>query len=85
MLYPNAGTVNIVFAIPASTAPDLDAAFPGFDPVTQTWGITLASPLPAITAPDLDRRLHAGESSPFHSVTRSTSRHKTISSRLTLR
>ena len=40
---------DIVFNIPASTAPDLNVPVAGFDPVTQTWQITLNSPLPAIT------------------------------------
>ena len=58
--------MNIVFAIPASTALDLDAAFPGFDPVTQTWGITLASPLPAITRPiSIDGYTQANVPVPF--------------------
>ena len=42
---------DIVFNIPASTAPELNVPVPGFDPVTQTWQITLNSPLPAITHP----------------------------------
>ncbi len=42
---------DIVFDIPASTAPDLDVPVPGFDPVYQTWTITLDSALPAITHP----------------------------------
>ena len=46
---PNPGVDNIVFDIPASTAPNLNVPVPGFDPITQTWTITLASPLPAIT------------------------------------
>ena len=40
---------DIVFNIPASTAPLLDVPVPGFDPGTQTWRIKLHSPLPAIT------------------------------------
>jgi len=44
-------TANIEFEIPASTAADLDVPVPGFDPATQDWTITLASPLPAITRP----------------------------------
>src|SRR5208337_3113600 len=40
---------DIVFNIPASTAPLLDDPVSGFDPVTQTWRITLQSPLPKIT------------------------------------
>jgi hypothetical protein len=40
---------DIVFKIPASTAPLLDVPVPGFDPGTQTWRITLQSPLPKIT------------------------------------
>jgi hypothetical protein len=41
--------VDIVFNIPASTAPLLDVPVPGFDPGTQTWRIQLATPLPPIT------------------------------------
>ena len=48
---PKAGVDNIVFEIPASTAANLNVPVPGFDPITQTWQITLASPLPAITHP----------------------------------
>ncbi len=40
---------DIVFNIPASTAPLLDVPVPGFDPGTQTWRIKLLTPLPAIT------------------------------------
>ena len=40
---------DIVFDIPASTAPDLNVPVEGFDPITQTWQITLNSPLPTIT------------------------------------
>jgi titin len=43
------GASDIVFDIPASTAADLAEPVPGFDPTTQDWTITLASPLPAIT------------------------------------
>jgi hypothetical protein len=46
---PNAGVDNIVFDIPASTVPDLNMRVSGFDPATQTWMITLNSPLPEIT------------------------------------
>ncbi len=42
---------DIVFNIPASTAPELNVPVPGFDPVNQTWTITLNSPLPVITHP----------------------------------
>src|SRR3954451_7453949 len=45
----NPGPDNIQFAIPASTAPQLDVPVPGFDPITQTWRIKPASPLPPIT------------------------------------
>ncbi|MGO8902318.1 MAG: beta strand repeat-containing protein, partial [Isosphaeraceae bacterium] len=44
------GTSEIDFNIPASTAPNLDVPVPGFDPVNQTWTITLDSPLPTITS-----------------------------------
>ena len=40
---------DIVFNIPASSAQNLNAPVPGFDPITQTWKITLNSPLPMIT------------------------------------
>jgi hypothetical protein len=40
---------DIAFDIPASTAPLLNVPIPGFDPGTQTWKITLSSPLPPIT------------------------------------
>jgi hypothetical protein len=46
---PSPGTDNIVFAIPASTAPDLNVPVPGFDPSTQDWTISLAGALPVIT------------------------------------
>jgi Calx-beta domain len=53
ILMANAAPANspatIQFAIPASTAPDLDVPVSGFDPTTQTWRIALDSPLPAIT------------------------------------
>ncbi len=45
----NRGVDNIVFEIPASTAPDLNVPVSGFDPGTQTWTISLDSPLPEIT------------------------------------
>ena len=50
-LSPNSPSTDIVFNIPASTAPNLDVPVPGFDPSTQDWTITLSSPLPAITSP----------------------------------
>ena len=40
---------DIEFAIPASTAPELNVPVSGFNPNTQTWTITLNSALPAIT------------------------------------
>ncbi len=46
---PNPATYNIVFDIPASTAPNLNVPFGNFDPITQTWPITLNQPLPTIT------------------------------------
>ncbi len=45
---PAPGTDAIVFGIPASTAPELNVPVPGFDPSTQDWTISLASPLPVI-------------------------------------
>src|SRR5271166_6687844 len=45
----NPNPFDIVFNIPASTAPNLNVPVPGFDPVTQVWQITLNSPLPPIT------------------------------------
>ena len=46
---PNPGVDNIVFAIPASTAANLNVPVAGFDPIDQTWTITLQSALPVIT------------------------------------
>ncbi len=43
------GLNSIVFDIPASTDPLLDVPVPGFDPVNQTWTITVDSPLPVIS------------------------------------
>ena len=40
---------NIEFDIPASTSADLATPVYGFDPITQTWRITLNSQLPQIT------------------------------------
>ena len=48
---PNPGVDNIVFEIPASTAGNLNIPVPGFDPINQTWNISLVSPLPVITHP----------------------------------
>ncbi len=45
---PHSGADNIDFDIPASMSPTLDAPVPGFDPATQTWKISLASPLPTL-------------------------------------
>jgi hypothetical protein len=45
------GQDDIEFAIPASSATNLDVPVPGFDPVNQTWTIGLQTPLPAITDP----------------------------------
>ena len=42
-LSPNSPSTDIVFNIPASTAPNLDVPVPGFDPATQDWTITLQS------------------------------------------
>src|SRR4051794_15045201 len=47
----NPGSDNVAFSIPASTSPLLDVPVAGFDPITQTWRITLNSPLPTITDP----------------------------------
>jgi Calx-beta domain len=46
---PNPGVDNIVFEIPASTAGNQNVPVPGFDPITQTWKISLASSLPVVT------------------------------------
>ena len=46
----SSGPSDILFDIPASTSPLLNIPVPGFDPDTQTWTITLDSPLPAITS-----------------------------------
>jgi hypothetical protein len=45
------GTSDIVFAIPAAAGPFFDVPGPGFDPGSQTWTITLQSPLPTLTSP----------------------------------
>jgi hypothetical protein len=45
----SAGPDNIEFEIPASTSPLLDVPVAGFNPISQVWTITLASPLPVIT------------------------------------
>jgi len=45
------GANQIVFALPASTAPMLNVPAPGFDPTTQVWTIQLQSPLPSIVRP----------------------------------
>src|SRR5690349_19358419 len=42
---------DIVFDIPASTAPLLNVPVSGFNPVTQDWTITLQTPLPPIKNP----------------------------------
>jgi hypothetical protein len=47
----NAGTADVVFHIPTSTAPNVDVPVSGFDPTTQTWHIDVTSQLPAITRP----------------------------------
>ena len=60
------GPNDIVFDIPASTAPNLDVPVPGFDPVTQDWTITLASALPPITTTvDIDGFTQAHLGTPF--------------------
>ena len=59
---PSPGTDNIVFDIPASTAANLNVPVSGFDPVTQTWTITLASPLPGDHPRGRDRRILPGNS-----------------------
>ena len=48
---PAADVDNIVFEIPASTAANQNIPVAGFDPITQTWTISLQSPLPVITHP----------------------------------
>jgi hypothetical protein len=45
------GTDEIDFDIPAQVAGEPSTPVPGFDPGTQDWTITLASPLPVITRP----------------------------------
>ena len=65
---PSPGTDNIYFNIPASTAPALNVPVPGFDPTTQDWTITLASPLPTIIRPvaiDGYTQAHAGNPIPY--------------------
>ncbi len=46
---PSPGTYNIVFDIPASTAPDLNVPVPGFDPSTRHGRSRSTVPLPVIT------------------------------------
>ncbi|MGO9469386.1 MAG: beta strand repeat-containing protein, partial [Isosphaeraceae bacterium] len=63
---PNPGVDNIVFDIPASTAPLLNVPVAGFDPTTQTWTIALQSPLPEIThAVAIDGYTQANAGVPF--------------------
>ena len=62
----NPGVDHITFEIPASTAGNLNVPVPGFDPITQTWTINLASPLPAITHPvSIDGYTQASVGVPF--------------------
>ncbi len=57
---------EIVFDIPASTAPDLNVPVPGFDPNNQIWQITLNSALPAIThAVSIDGYSQANDPVPY--------------------
>jgi hypothetical protein len=60
------GPNNVVFAIPASTAANLDTPVPGFDPTTQTWTITPQGPLPTITTSvDIDGYTEANVGLPY--------------------
>ena len=61
------GTPNSIhFAIPASTAPNLDVPVAGFDPNTQTWTITPDGTLPTITTPvDIDGFTEANVGMPY--------------------
>ena len=57
---------TIQFAIPASTAPLLNIAVPGFDPGTQTWTIQPLTPLPMIAAQvTIDGYTQAQDGVPF--------------------
>ena len=63
---PNPDTFDIEFSIPASTAADLNVPFEGFDPITQTWQITLNSALPVIThAVSIDGYSQANNALPY--------------------
>ena len=76
---PNAGVDNIVFEIPASTAGNQNIPVPGFDPITQTWIITLASPLPPITHPvTIDGYTQANTAVAFRYPTQVTSAVQTL-------
>jgi hypothetical protein len=58
------GSNYIAFAIPASTATNLNVPVSGFNTTTQLWTITLTQPLPIITNPvDIDglSEAHVGE------------------------
>jgi Calx-beta domain len=57
---------DILFNMPASNAANLSVPVAGFDPVTQTWQITLKSPLPTIThAISIDGFSQANDAIPF--------------------
>ena len=60
------GPNSIHFAIPASTAPNLDVPVAGFDAINQTWTITPDGPLPTITTPvDIDGFTEANVGMPY--------------------
>jgi hypothetical protein len=63
---PGSGVDNILFSIPASTSANLNVPVPGFDPITQSWMINLATPLPVIIhSVSIDGYSQANVSVPF--------------------
>jgi hypothetical protein len=74
------GTSDIVFDIPASTAGNLGTPVQGFDPIDQTWTITLSSPLPIITSPvSIDGYSQAEAGVPFRYPAQLSSTVQTLS------
>ena len=70
---------DILFDIPAATDPLLSIPVPGFDPSTQTWTITLESPLPAITQTvSIDGYSEADSGVPFRYPSQITSAVQTV-------
>ena len=70
---------DILFDIPAATDPLLSIPVSGFDPSTQTWTITLQSPLPAITQTvSIDGYYQAESGVPFRYPSQITSAVQTV-------